>query len=373
MIAPVRAALLALALALAGSAHAQGVTQRTIVLGQSAPLSGPLQRHGEDLRNGALAYLRALNEAGGVHGRRIELATLDDGGDAERALANTRRFIEEFRVFALFGYPEYAVTRELLTLIHQARMPLVAPASGAQIARQPGRAVFAMRAGRADEIGAVIEHYARLGARRFALVHREETGSAEYRAAARDALAGLGLEPMGDAPLRASAAEAAKAALAARPDVVLVALTQPPADDAVRALRAADGRVQIVVLSSADPQQLAKALGAAGAGVALAQVVPPLAQTSLPLVAEFRAAIEGEKESEAASIAAFETYLGAKVLAEAVRRAGPALSRETLLQSLQEMHRYDAGGYLAGFSRTSRQASDRIYLMSITRDGALLH
>ena len=52
---------------------------------------------------------------------------------------------------------------------------------------------------------------------------------------------------------------------------------------------------------------------------------------------------------------------------------GDPYFRDALLQSLQDMQRFDAGGYLAGFSRTSRQASDRVYLMSITRDGALLH
>lgn len=373
MIAPARIAFLALALALAAPAFAQGVTARTIVLGQTAPLSGPQKRLGEDLRNGALAYLRQLNEAGGVHGRRIELATLDDAGDPERAMANTRRFIEEFRVFALFGYPEFAVTRELLTHIHQARVPLIAPVSGAQIARQPGRAVFAMRAGRADEVDGVIGHFTQLGLKRFALVRRDDAEGAEYLAAARSVLARRGLDEPTDALLRDKAADAAKAALAERPDVVLVALPQPPAAKAVRELKRESRRAQIVVLCPADPMALAKALGRDGAGVALAQVVPPLAQVSLPLVSDFRAAIEREAGSGAGSPTALETYLGARVLAEAVRRAGPALTRETLLKSLQEMSDYDAGGYVAGFSRTSRQASDRVFLIAITRDGRLLH
>jgi len=92
MIASVRPALFALALGLLpAAAWSQGVTAHTLVLGQSAPLSGPLQGLGEDVRSGALAYLRRLNDAGGVHGRRLELATLDDAGDAGRALPGRRR------------------------------------------------------------------------------------------------------------------------------------------------------------------------------------------------------------------------------------------------------------------------------------------
>ncbi|MDH5537354.1 MAG: ABC transporter substrate-binding protein, partial [Betaproteobacteria bacterium] len=120
LLSRIAAAAAACFLLASAAAWSQGVTPHTIVLGQSAPLSGPQQTLGEDARNGALAYLRKLNDAGGVHGRRLELATLDDAGDPGRALANTRRFIEEFKVFALFGYTDAGMTRELLDLLQQA-------------------------------------------------------------------------------------------------------------------------------------------------------------------------------------------------------------------------------------------------------------
>ena len=62
----------------ASAAQPQGVTSTTIVLGQSAPLSGANKSLGDDIRNGALAYFKKVNDAGGVNGRRIELVTLDD-------------------------------------------------------------------------------------------------------------------------------------------------------------------------------------------------------------------------------------------------------------------------------------------------------
>jgi len=202
MIAPAFRSLAALALALAaGMASGQGVTTRTVVLGQSAPLSGPLQRTGEDLRNGALAYLRKLNDAGGVNGRRVELATLDDGGDPTRALENTRRFIEVYRVFVLFGYPEASATREVLALAHRARMPMLGPDTGAAFARQSDRAVFTVAAGRADEMDQVIDHYAALGRRRFALLREDDAAGKEYAGAARSSLARRGLEPPADFPV----------------------------------------------------------------------------------------------------------------------------------------------------------------------------
>jgi ABC-type branched-subunit amino acid transport system substrate-binding protein len=375
MIAPVRQALAALLLVFScAAASAQGVTARTVVLGQSAPLSGPQAALGEEIRNGALAYLRRLNDAGGVHGRRIELATLDDAGDPAKALANTRRFIEEFGVFALFAYPEASATREVLELAHRARMSLIAPVSGASSVRQPGRAVFTVRAGIADEAEQIVEYYSQLGLKRFALVRRDDAGGAQFLTALRATLSRRGQPAPLDAPLGAPGpAAAARSVAAGGADVVIVALAQPPASDVVRALRHAGTGAQIVATSAADADAVALALGADGAGVALSQVVPPLERIGLPVVAEYREAIEAETGRAAYTAVSLEAFIAAKVIAEAIRRAGPALTRDSLLLSLEAMSAHDTGGHVVRYSRSSRRGSERIYLLAIGRDGALLH
>src|ERR1700694_2236707 len=101
------AAWLALAGAAASPAQAQapGVSAKTILFGQSAPLSGANAELGNDIRNGALAYFRKVNDAGGVHGRKLDLTTIDDANQVPRAEANTKKLVEERgAVFAVFGY-----------------------------------------------------------------------------------------------------------------------------------------------------------------------------------------------------------------------------------------------------------------------------
>lgn len=339
------------------AAQAQGVSATTVVLGQSAPLSGPAQSSGEEIRNGALAFLKVLNDAGGVHGRRIELATLDDAGEPARALANTQRLVEQLRVFALLAYPEASVTREVLAATQLGRVPFFAPLTGADLVRLPHRTVVTVRASRAEELERVVEHYAQLGLQRFAL----EAGGAEpaeWRDAFGRALKKLRL----DAPVPAEGAE-----------VVVVAAPLREAADLVRSLKRSGSRAQIVTLSMAESGLLAKALGREGAGVALAQVVPPVERTSLPVVSEYRAAYAKESGGKAYSTASFEAYLGAKVFAEAARRAGPALTRDALMQAVETMTAYDAGGYLLAYGRGDRHGSSKIELLAIGRDGALLH
>lgn len=374
MITPARCIAFALGLLAASACSAQGVTSRTVVLGQSAPLSGPHRALGEEIRNGALAYLRRLNDEGGVHGRRIELATLDDAGDPERALANTRRFIEEFGVFALLGYPARSATPEVLELLEKADVPLIAPVSGAGSVRRPGRNVFAVRAGVAEELDQIVGHYAALGLRRMAIVREDGPRGAGWAAAARAALERRELDaPRNITVDRAGLAAAAKSALAAGVDVLIVALPEPPAADLVRALRRGGSRAQIVASSLADAASLSRALGPEGAGVALAQAVPPLDRTSLPVVEEYRTAYVAETGRPEFSAQSFEAFIGAKVMVEAVRRTGPALSRGKLILALEAMSVHDTGGHLVRYSRNARQGSARIYLLAIGRDGTLLH
>jgi len=341
-----------------GAAQAQGVSATTVVLGQSTPLSGPAQAAGEEMRNGVLAYLRAFNDAGGAHGRRIELATLDDAGDPARALANTQRLVEQLRVFALIAYPEASVTREVLAAAQRGRVPFIAPLTGADLVRLPHRTIVTVRASRTEELERVVAHYAQLGLKRYAL----EVGGSSEPAEWRDAL-GRTLRK-----LRLDAAVGVDDA-----DVVVLAAPVREAADLVRSLKRSGSRAQIVALSTAEAGPLASALGREGAGVALSQVVPPLERTSLPVVAEYRAAYAKETGGKPYTTTSFEAYLGAKVFAEAVRRAGPALTRDALLQAVETMTAYDAGGYLLVYGRGDRHGSSRIDLVAIGGDGALLH
>ena len=142
------AAAAAAALVAAAPAQAQtpGVSAAAVVIGQSVPLTGANAELGNDIRNGALAYFARLNEAGGVHGRRIELVTLDDANQVPRAELNTRKLVEEQGVFALFGYASATLSRPALPIVEKHRVPFLAPFTGADPMREFNRHVYNMRA-----------------------------------------------------------------------------------------------------------------------------------------------------------------------------------------------------------------------------------
>ena len=89
---------------------------------------------------------------------------------------------------------------------------------------------------------------------------------------------------------------------------------------------------------------------------------------SLPLVQEYQVAIEkllGKKEY---SFTSFESYIGAKVAVEAMRRAGPKLTREAFEQQLDALKDFDAGGYSVNFAPANHNGSSFVELTVIGRD-----
>src|SRR5262245_61893965 len=93
----------ALVLCLAGGAFAEpGITAKTIVIGQSAGFTGSVAGTVKELTAGAKAYFDAVNEKGGVHGRRIVLESMDDGFDPKRTPDVVSQLIQQKNVFAMF-------------------------------------------------------------------------------------------------------------------------------------------------------------------------------------------------------------------------------------------------------------------------------
>jgi ABC-type branched-subunit amino acid transport system substrate-binding protein len=94
-----------------------------IVLGQSVALSGAASELGREMRLGAQLYFDELNAKGGVRGKKIVLRTLDDGYEANRAVENTRKFVADGDVHAMFGYVGTPTSLPSIPIATEARIP----------------------------------------------------------------------------------------------------------------------------------------------------------------------------------------------------------------------------------------------------------
>lgn len=366
----IRIACLAAALvAAAAQAQVPGVSTTTVRIGQSTPLTGSNAELGNDIRNGALAYFRKVNDAGGVHGRRIELVTLDDGNQVPRAEANTRKLVEDEPVFALYGYPSATLSRPALPFVEKHHVPFIGPFTGADPMRVFNKYVYNIRASYADELEKIVDHFQSLGVKRFSIVYYDDVVGRENLTAVERALKKRGLEAVSKAAFKDRAKPDIEAGLKevakGSPDVVILTTLFKASADFIRLAQKSGVGAQMASNSFPGASPLAKELGKDGAGTIVATVVPPPTKRSLPLVQEYQAAIERQLGKKDYSFTSFEAYIGAKVMVEAMRKAGPKLTREAFMRELDAMKDYDAGGYNVSFSPTNHNASSFVELTVI--------
>ena len=112
---------------------AQGVTESTIKVGNSAATSGPLAPVGVPFKAGIEAYFKMVNEAGGVNGRKIEYIHQDDEFNPEKGKAALDRLINDEKVFALVGHFGTPIVGATLNDIKEAGIPAVYFATGTGI------------------------------------------------------------------------------------------------------------------------------------------------------------------------------------------------------------------------------------------------
>ena len=112
-----------------------GVFEDRILFGQSAAFSGPARELGIGMHVGILAAFAEVNRAGGVHGRLLELTTIDDTYEPELAIANTKQLIGEESVFALIGAVGTPTSRAAVPVAAAADVPYVGPFTGAAFLR----------------------------------------------------------------------------------------------------------------------------------------------------------------------------------------------------------------------------------------------
>ena len=175
-----------------------GVFDSRIVFGQSAAFSGPAQALGTNMRLGILAAFHEANEEDGVHGRTLELTSLDDAYEPEAAVTNTMHLIDVEEVFALIGEVGTPTSRSATPVAADAGIPFIAPFTGAEFLRDPEWSnIINLRASYYQETEEMVSRLITdLGIQRIAVLYQDDSyGRAGWRGV-RQALDRRGMEPV---------------------------------------------------------------------------------------------------------------------------------------------------------------------------------
>jgi ABC-type branched-subunit amino acid transport system substrate-binding protein len=345
-----------------------------LVIGQSAAMTGPAAQLGIQFAAGAKLMFDRINAAGGINGKTIELKTLDDGYEPDRCAANTKKLIEE-DVFALFGYIGTPTSVVALPLATSAKIPFLAPFTGAQGLREPfNRFAFHVRASYYDETARIVNQLFSVGMKNIAVFYQNDAYGQAGLAGVNRALAALGSKPVALGTVERNTVDVAasvRAIVPARPEGIVQISAYKSCAAFIRAARKAGSGAQFCNVSFVGTAALAAELGADARGVVVSQVMPYPFSPKSALAGEFLKAAPAAKVEP--NYSSMEGYVAAKVLGEGLRRAGANPTRETLIAGLDSMRDVNLGGFFVDFGPTKHTGSSFVDLTILTDDGRVRH
>lgn len=339
-----------------------------IRLGQSAPLTGASSASGRQFRDAARHWFDKTNaQAGGA--QRVELVTLDDGGQVERTLTNAKVLTSNHGAVGFFGFAGPGANRDGMLAAAEEQVPFIAPMSGMEVLRQRDhRHVFLLRAGHRDEIRQVIRHTGSTGITRAGLLFEYDSAGWEIRDSFTEAAEGAKFAAHLTASVSRGSSDVAAAVptlLAAGPQAVVLGANPAASAAFVRAARKQGFGGSFYTLSTVGGKALLDELGPMAAGISVAQIVPFPWNGGTAISREFLAFCEGAKLDP--DFASMEGYLAARWVTEALRRSR---LRETtpaaLASALASAPALDLSGFPLALNPDTRSMSSFVELTVVS-------
>ena len=338
-----------------------GITGKTLTIGCSAALSGPLAGFGQDIKQGAEAALAHINSRGGVHGRTLQFNMVDDGYVPQRTTDNVKQMIGQGSAFALLSCVGTPNNTAILPLIEEAGIPYVAPLTGASSLRKGGRNVFHVRASYTDEVRRLVQRLAGMGLKGIGVVYLDNGYGREMLEDATRSLAEQNIKPTVQAALATDGknlADVLAKVAEARPAAVLLATAGAASVELVRGVKKTVPGVLMAGVSVTLTSDGLKQLGDAGSGIAVTMVMPDPNRAKTQLVRDYQAAMRTKGQQDF-TLGSLEAYVNMRVLAEGLERAGSDPSRAKLRTALAGIRNWDMGGFVVDYSGQSPYVGSR--------------
>ena len=316
------------------------------------------------MRLGIEAAFHEANQAGGVYGRRLILETLDDAYEIDYALSNTKRLIENDKVFALIGAVGTPTSRVAAPLAHEAGVPFVAPFTGAEFLRDPELDnVLNLRASYYQEAEEMVERLTEdLGVTRVAVLYQNDSYGQNGLDGTTWALERPGLEPVeaGHYQRNTTAVKsAAQNIMEADPEAIVMIGSYAPVARMVELVRR-DADPVLMAVSFVGSDALVDALGYEGEGVYVTQVVPQPEDDSIPVVSRYHAARFDYAARAEPGFVSLEGYLAGRLAIVGLEACGRKLSRDCFVKALHTLEPIDIDGMNLKFGPRDNQGSDEV-------------
>jgi ABC-type branched-subunit amino acid transport system substrate-binding protein len=355
----------------------QGVTEKQILFGQAVPLSGSAKELGRQMNTGVEIAFAGINDAGGVHGRKLKLMAMDDGYEPTRTQVVMKELAENQKVFGFIGNVGTPTAAVAIPYALEKKALFFGAFTGAPLLRKdpPDRYVFNYRASYAEETAAAVRYL--IEVRRIkpseiaVFAQNDKYGDAGFEGVARmlrryrrdpSKILRVGYE-RNSADVHAAVNEILRNSQYVR--AVVMVPTYRAAAQFISKLKDKGANLIFTSVSFVGSNALAEELTQLGKGyvegVIVTQVVP-LPDSKSTVVLRYQELLRKYAPGEKPDFVSLEGYIAATLLIEALNRTGPELTTETLINNLESIRGLDLGlGAQISYGQSEHQASHKVW------------
>lgn len=359
------------------SAMEAGITESTIVVGQSCALSGPSEDLGKKMNAGIISAFEQRNVRGGVNGRTIRLITKDDFYEPGQAIKNTEALIHNEKVFALIGEVGTPTSRVVVPITQKEKVPFIAPFTGARFLRLPVQShVINIRAGYDEETLKIITYLVQeKGLNQIACFYQDDSFGLSGLMGVRSALSSFGLAPVAEETYQRNTVAVMGGFLRIKelkPQAVVLVGSYQPCAEFIKLSRAKGlENAVMATLSFAGTQSLLIALRDSTGGVIISQVMPSPLNNDLEIVKNYQEAMATFQPEQDLSYISFEGYIAGRFFIRVLESIGEDLTRDNFIRHIERQRLFTIEGITLTFGPTDHQGMDTTYL-TIIRDGKIV-
>jgi ABC-type branched-subunit amino acid transport system substrate-binding protein len=324
-----------------------GVTATSIKIGAYNAITGPIPLTGKQMQIGWQTAVNAINDAGGINRRKLQLLVEDDQYEPSRALAAVRKLVERDQVFVMTGTgtpTSVVVARHL----DRAKVPLLFPmgASSTQLNQAGLHYLFMIHPAyitQAEVINTWV--MANTGVKKPCIIYQLDPAGEDHLAGFRKALEKNKVALTAAEPVERGTTEFSAPALKAKNAGCDMLYTATPLEAAARIATAADRlgwRPKFAGFTTQADATLIKLLGPLAEGFYAADIL--LRPTSdAPAMKEYLARLKKYFPDATPTFFSTYAYTAMQVIAEALKQAGSPPTRDRLIAVMEAWQNFDTG------------------------------
>ncbi|MFN7307552.1 MAG: ABC transporter substrate-binding protein [Acetobacteraceae bacterium] len=349
------------AIAITGSASPSfaqdhtGLTDTSVKVGVLGSLTGVQAVFGQGNLSGAQMVFDEVNAAGGIHGRRIEIVSVDDESAPARSIAGFRRLVDDERVFAVFGPSASAIGQAMEpTLRAASTVPVLISIFSSPAATEPYKNNVFRTGPLNDRLqGMALADFVldRMAGQKVALAQQTDEYGRRGGQALTEQMRARGRPLVSTEVFNLTDTDFTAQMLRMRqaePDVIVIYGFPAPAAIITRQARQLGLNAKIIGSNATSNRTYPATVGPAAVGVMNVITLADLPERGddprmAEYVRKFTTRFPDLARQNRPDLGDCLGYNGAMVFAEALRKAGRDLSREGFIRAMESIQNFETG------------------------------